>query len=235
MARDLVKIVFISDLHYSLFPNSACPERRGEYMPSILAKTVKKINAEVKADLLLVGGDLINFPEAEEAERLTSIIAEILSLADMECTVIRGNHDIPQERFVKYFPFKEVTDIDFVRIVAFDDAETPNYNANRSLSDLKRMRKNAEFDGVKFLFQHTPLLPRERCIYSYDNAKEILQLMSELNYRGALSGHFHQGIELFEENNLQFFVQSALCESPFAASLLTISENGIECVEKIVI
>ena len=78
MGDKLIKIVFFSDLHYSLFPNTACPERRGEYMPALLAKLVKKLNSSVKPDLVLVGGDLINFPEAEEAERLTSIISDIL-------------------------------------------------------------------------------------------------------------------------------------------------------------
>ena len=203
-------------------------------MPAILAGMVKKLNNEIKPDLVLIGGDLINLPDAEEAERLTSVIAEILKLLDMPFIAIRGNHDIEQTRFVKYFPFKQVYDIDFLRIISFDDAETPNYNADRSIDDLQKMRDFANFNGIIFSFQHTPLTPENCCMYSYDNAKDILNLMREHNYKGALSGHYHNGIELFENNGLQFFVQNALCEKPFGASILYISPARIEKTEKII-
>ncbi len=233
MKENIVKIAFISDLHYALLPNTACPERRGHEMVQILSDTVKKLNEKVKPDLVLVGGDLINFPDAEEAENLTEKLAEILSELSMEYTVIRGNHDIVQERFVKYFPFKEITDVGFVRLVSFDDREMPGYNAERSEKDLKRMVEAVKnFDGVALSFQHTSLSPEGTCIYSYVNTDEILSIMRENGYRGALSGHYHNGIELFEENQLQFFVQSALCESPFVGSLLSISRDGIAKVEK---
>ena len=234
MGKNEIKVAFLSDLHYALLPNKFCPERRGEFMPSILAKLVKKLNDEVKPDLVICGGDVINFPEAEEAERLTQISAEILSLLDMPHIAIRGNHDLVQEKFTEYFPFHPVYDIDFVRFVIFDDAERPGYNAVRSRSDLLRMEKSAEdFDGVLFSLQHVPLVPAGSCIYGYENSSEILDLMKEKNYRGALSGHFHEGMKLFEQNGIQFLVQSALCESPFAASLLCIDRYGISSVSEI--
>ena len=233
MNENTVKIAIISDLHYALLPNTACPERRGHEMVQILNDTVRKLNEKVKPDLVLIGGDLINFPDADEAEDLTKKLAEILSDLNMEYTVIRGNHDIEQAKFVKYFPFKEITDAGFVRIVAFDDREMPGYNAERSEKDLERMIEAVKnFDGVALSFQHTSLSPEGTCIYSYVNTDEILSIMRENGYRGALSGHYHSGIELFEEKQLQFFVQSALCEAPFVGSLLTISRDGIIKVEK---
>ena len=120
-----------------------------------------------------------------------------------------------------------------MRIVAFDDAETPGYNAVRSEADLKAMAEFADWDGIKFSFQHTPLLPIGKCIYNYDNAEEIFDVMRKNNYRGSIAGHFHDGIELFEENSLQFFVQSALCEKPFSSTLLTISPKGITHIDEI--
>lgn len=233
MRDNILRIAFISDLHYDLFPNSECPERRGEFMPAILAAMVKKLNTQIKPDAVLAGGDLINAPGAEEAERLTAITAEILALLDMPCIAIRGNHDICREQFVRYFPFHQYYDMDFLRIVCFDDKETPGYNAVRSDGDLQKMREFAGFDGVKFSFQHTPLTPPACCMYSYENAEDILALMRECNYKGALSGHYHVGIELFQDNGLQFFVQNAMCEKPFSASLLHISRSGIEKTETI--
>lgn len=234
MGNGEVRIVFLSDLHYALQANLLCPKRKGEYSPSLLAGLVKKINWEIKPDLVLCGGDIINFPEAEEAGRLTEIMADILALCNMPCVVVRGNHDIVRDDFNRYFPFSEITDAGFVRIVAFDDEECPGYNARRSQSDIQRMIQAAEnFDGVLFSFQHVPLLPEGRCVFGYENAGEIFEVMRRNNYRGTLSGHYHRGIELFTDESLQFFVQSALCEEPFSASLLTIDRHGIADVRTI--
>lgn len=234
MGNGEVRIVFLSDLHYALQANLSCPKRKGEYAPALLARLVKKINWEIKPDLVLCGGDIINFPEADEAERLTGIMADILALCNMPLVVVRGNHDIAGDGFNRYFPLSEVTDAGFVRIVAFDDEERPGYNARRSQTDIQRMIQAAEnFDGVLFSFQHVPLLPAGCCVFGYENSAEILEVMRRNRYRGTLSGHYHRGIELFTDDSLQFFVQSALCEEPFSASLLRIDRNGIAAIRTI--
>lgn len=227
-----ITIAFISDLHYSSTRNLACPERRGEYMPALLAGTVKYLNRTVRPDLVLCGGDLINAPAAEDASRLTGILSSILGLLDMPFLVIRGNHDLLQEKFTRYFPFHAAAEAGFVRIVAFDDPELPGYNAVRTPEDLKRMKQAADgWDGILFSFQHTPLLPPGQCIYGYENAEEILALLKDCGYRGTLSGHYHSGIPLKKEDGLQFLVQNAMCEPPFTGTLLRIGRNGIIAAE----
>lgn len=232
MGEREISIAFISDLHYSAEPNRACPERRGEYIPVLLAGVVKQLNRVIRPDLVLCGGDLINDPAAEDADRLTCITAGILGLLDMPCCVIRGNHDLPGEEFRSRFPFRPVVDAGFVRIVAFDDPERPGYNAFRTPDDLNRMKQAANgWDGVLFSFQHTPLLPPERCIFGYENAEEVLALMRYCGYHGTLSGHYHAGMPLREEEGLQFLVQKALCEPPFTGTLLRIGRKGIVSAE----
>lgn len=228
------RLALISDLHYAAMPNAACPRRRGEYIPALLAAAVRKLNRELKPDLVLCGGDLINFPAAEDARALTRNLAGILGLLDMPCVTICGNHDLPPAEFTEIFPFRSMADIGPVRIVSFSDPELPGYHAFRTAEDLKRMKEAAaDWDGLLFSFQHVPLVPRGRCIYEYRNAEEILSLMRDCGYRGSISGHYHDGIPLFEENGLQYLVQSAMCESPFAVSLLDIDGNGIAGVETI--
>ena len=229
-----IRLALLSDLHYAAMPNAACPRRRGEYIPALLAAAVRKLNRELKPDLVLCGGDLINFPAAEDALTLTRNLAGILGLLDMPCVTIRGNHDVPAAEFTGIFPFRSMVDIGPVRIVSFSDPELPGFHAYRTEEDLKRMKEAATgWDGPLFSFQHVPLLPRGRCIYEYRNAEEILQLMSDCGYLGSISGHYHNGIPLFEENGLQYFVQSAMCESPFAVSLVDIGGNGIAGVETV--
>lgn len=232
MTEKEVTVALISDLHYSAGRNVLAPARRGEYIPLLLAGVVKYLNRTVRPDLVLCGGDLINCPAAEDADRLTGILAGMLGLLDMPCLVIRGNHDLPREKFTRHFPFRPTADAGFVRIVAFDDPEVTGFVSRRTPEDLERMKKAAEgWDGVLFSFQHVPLLFPGRCIYGYENAPETLSLLRESGYRGTLSGHHHEGIPLTEEGGLQFFVQTALCEPPFAGTLLRIGRNGIISAE----
>ena len=227
-----ITVAFISDLHYSPDRNLACPDRRGEYIPALLAGTVKHLNRVVRPDLVLCGGDLINDPAAENAERLTGILAGILGLLDMPCLVIRGNHDLPLEKFTRYFPFEPTVDAGFVRIVAFDDPELTGFTSFRTPEELDRMKRAAEsWDGLLFSFQHVPLLPPGRCIYGYENASEAISLLKESGYRGTLSGHHHEGMPTTEEDGLQFMVQSAMCEAPFLGTLLRIGRKGILAAE----
>ena len=229
-----IRLALVSDLHYAATANVACPRRRGEYMPALLAAAVRKLNRELKPDLVLCGGDLINFPAAEDALVLTRNLAGILGLLDMPCVTIRGNHDLASAEFTGVFPLQSVTDVGSVRIVSFFDPDLPGCHALRTKDDLKRMKQAAAgWNGLLFSFQHVPLLPRGRCIYEYQNTEDILSLMRDCGYRGSISGHYHDGMPLFEENGLQFLVQSAMCESPFAVSLVDIDGNGIAGVETI--
>lgn len=230
---DLIRIAFVSDLHYALTPNNACPCRMGHKIPELLDIFVEKLNTEIKPDLVLCGGDLINDPEAGNAESLLRTLQEKFSRLEMPSCVIRGNHDPSQEIFTKYFPFHKTFDVDFVRIVSFDDPEQPGYNALRTGKDLLRMKEAAgDRDRVIFSFQHTALTPPGECIFSYSNADEILQLMKDSPYRGTLSGHYHEGKALYEKDSLQFFVQRAFCENPFAFSLLNVKRSGIISAEQ---
>ena len=229
-----IRLALVSDLHYAATANTMCPRRRGEYIPALLAAMVRKLNRELKPDLVLCGGDLINFPAAEDALTLTRNLAGILGLLDMPLVTIRGNHDLSSAEFTGIFPFRSIVDIGSVRIVSFSDPELPGFHALRTEDDLKRMEQAAAgWNGLLFSFQHVPLLPQGRCIYEYQNAEDILSLMRNCGYRGSISGHYHGGIPLFEENGLQFLVQSAMCESPFAVSLVDIDGNGIAGVETI--
>lgn len=230
---DQIRIAFVSDLHYALTPNKACPNRMGHKIPELLDRFVEKLNREIKPHLVLCGGDLINDPEAANAETLLQTLQEKFSRLEMPCCVIRGNHDPAQEIFTKYFPFHETFDVGFVRIVSFDDPEQPGYNALRTEKDLLRMKEAAgNRDRVIFTFQHTPLTPPGECIFSYTNADEILQLMKEISCRGTLSGHYHKGMALHEKDSLQFLVQSAFCENPFSFTLLEVKRSGIISAEQ---
>lgn len=225
-----LKVAFVSDLHYSTKP--IVPSRKGEIIPVLLADMIGKFNREIHPDLVLFGGDLINDSTAEDARRLTGVLAGIISLLDMPYCVIRGNHDLPQEEFTKIFPFRQITDVDFLRVVAFDDPELPQCNAYRRPEDYDVMRNAAKnHNGLLVSLQHCPLTPDDYCCYNYKDNHDLLALMKECGYRASIAGHHHEGIPLTECDGLQFYTPTALCAPPCSVGIMNITQNGITNVE----
>ena len=170
-----MKIAVITDLHYAKEKNFACPDRMGERAKELLSAAAKRLNEEIKPDILLVGGDLVN--NSRDADLLKEL-AEIFQTVHCPQIIIPGNHDPEPELFYQYFQRPpEFFDIAGFRILAFpDDLQTDGYNARRSSEDLARMKELCA-EKPAILFQHVPLYKRDtiKCYYNYDNAEEIFE------------------------------------------------------------
>ena len=216
-----MKIAVITDLHYAKEKNLACPDRMGERAKELLSAAVKRLNEEIKPDILLVGGDLVN--DSNDAELLKEL-AEILQTIQCPQIIIPGNHDPEPELFYQYFQRPpEFVDIAGFRFLAFpDDLQTDGYNARRSSGDLTRIKKlSAEKPAI--LFQHVPLYKRDtiKCYYNYDNAEEIFESCG--NVILSISGHEHTGFQPSFCPPFPVVIVPALCEgkNPFAVIELT--------------
>ncbi|MFA6714131.1 MAG: metallophosphoesterase [Victivallaceae bacterium] len=225
-----VKVAIVTDLHFSRFPNSAIPSRKGEFAGELLRRTVRRLNCVLKPDLVFIGGDLIDRPEDVNGLELLAELKQIISLLEAPAIVIRGNHD-PDEKIFERIIGKQPDFIDIkgIRFVPFSDAEEPGCNASRSDRELSRMRKlGAEFTGSLVCLQHVPLFPPEDggCPYNYTNAADIIEIMRETGYALALSGHYHNGFQLTNRQGLNYIAGRALCEEPFACTLIEIATDG---------
>ena len=220
-----MKIAVITDLHYAKEKNFACPDRMGERAKELLSAAAKRLNEEIKPDILLVGGDLVN--NARDADLLKEL-AEIFQTVHCPQIIIPGNHDPEPELFYQYFQRPpEFFDIAGFRILAFpDDLQTTGYNARRSSKDLARMKKLCTEKPV-ILFQHVPLYKRDtiKCYYNYDNAEEIFESCG--NVILSISGHEHSGFQPSFCPPFPVVIVPALCEGKNPFAVIELTSEGI--------
>ncbi len=223
-----IRAAVISDLHLAAEQNVHIPGRRGEIADILLLRAVRRLNRFIKPDIVLITGDLINAPGSADAVKLSETLRDTLALLTMPYLVIPGNHDLKNQEFYRIFPKPEkFTDVGKVRFVAFDDAETPGYNAVRSAGDLEIMREARDgWDGFLVSVQHVPLLPPGMLPYNYDNAAEVLAVMKECGYRASISGHYHPGFQPTVYKGTTLITVKATCETPFTYQLVEIGDDG---------
>jgi histidinol phosphatase-like PHP family hydrolase/calcineurin-like phosphoesterase family protein len=223
------KIAILTDFHYSEEPNQAIPNRKGEFADILLLRAVHRLNRFIKPDLVFIGGDMINEPDAPDAEELLRKLKDILDLLDAPYIIIPGNHDPAPEKFYHIFPKPETfTDINNVRFVTFCDPEEPGYNARRLPQDLELLKQaRTGFSGQLVSLQHVPLLPEVAdCPYNYVNKSEILHIMRENGYSLSISGHFHYGLDPLEWHGINFITGKAICETPLPYAIVELEDDG---------
>ncbi|MBN1435595.1 MAG: metallophosphoesterase [Sedimentisphaerales bacterium] len=209
-----IKMAVLTDLHASA---QAVGDRRGDWAEVLLLRAVHRINRWIKPDVTLVLGDLINDTQVDVARY--GGMRETLELLDSPVIILPGNHDVAPDSFYKYMPGGDVTeDIAGCRFVSFLDEQTPGFNARRSVEDIARLRDARQgWNGPIVALQHVPLIPPDsgEIPYSYDNAEEVVAAMKHAGVNLTISGHYHEGWDLFERDGIWYLVAPGLCESPF--------------------
>lgn len=232
-----VKLAVLTDLHFAKSANAAIPGLKGEFADILLLRAVHRLNRFIKPDLVFIGGDLLNFPEAGDRLELLAELKKIIALLEAPAIVINGNHD-PEPAVFAEVMGKPVDffDLNGIRFVPFSDPERPGYNAFRTAEEIARMRQlAAEFAGPLVALQHVPLFPAgsTACPYNYTNADEILKVMRETNYVLALSGHYHRGFELLNHDGMNYIAGRALGEKPFGYAVIEIDERSkVSCLQE---
>ncbi len=221
-----IKIAVFADLHAGRKDDYS--ECRGDIADVLLARAVYRLKRWIQPDVLLLLGDMVEEDGMPTVRTLLEQSAKALTILECPVIVIRGNHDPAEELFYEHFPQPaEVVDIKGVRFLPFQDAEAPEYNAFRSKTDLDRMRgARNDFDGPIVSVQHVPLFPREmsESPFHYTNAEEVIGVMAKSEINLAISGHYHEGMDLIRQGKQAFVATPALAIEPF--SFLTIDIDG---------
>ena len=227
---DSARIVILSDLHFALQKNVLCPSRHGEWADRLLQAVVTSCNQTHKPDVVIVAGDLINFPDDENAAELLLKLKGLLDQLTMPYIVIPGNHDPEPERFYRFFPKqKDVTDVGNLRIVTFCDEEMPGYNARRSDADFAKMQAAAlDWNGKLIAVQHVPVgYPDDHhCFYNYTNAPDVMRALEECHYDLCIAGHEHAGLPVKRCGCTTFVTAPGICETPFRYLVLDFADHG---------
>ncbi len=223
-----VKIAVLSDAHMA---QEAAGNRRGDIAPILLLRAVNRLNRWVQPDVTLILGDLINDPQAAEAEAYLRELRVIVDRIQSPTLVIPGNHDMEADRFYRIFDRPgDWLEVAGVRFVPFLDPEEPGWNARREGRDLDRMAAaRVGFAGPLVSVQHVPVFPpgRSECPYNYVNAEAVIEAMAANSYRLAVSGHFHPGMEVVRQGEMSFVAGPALCEAPFRFDELELTDDQV--------
>ncbi len=228
-----MRIAVLSEVH---FGEQTVWPLRGELGLNILQRAVNRFNRFVRPDVVIVAGDIVDDGYGDAgAERLLAA-KKIIEQLRAETIVIRGNHDGGAEDFYTVFEKpKDYVDIAGVRFVCFDDAERAGFNAERSEADIERLR-NVRFDGFGgsiVCVQHTPLCPAYSadCPFYIYNSEAIIDAMKEAGAGLSISGHFHNGFDIFQ-NGIRYLSVAAVCEKPFRYAVIDVERDGAVNVEQ---
>ncbi len=226
-----MRMAVLSDLHYS--PGGASiPSRRGEIADILLLRAIHRLNRFIKPDVVVLLGDLVDPPNAAEAETLLAKLAATMKLSAMPWLAIPGNHDPAPDRFHAHFPKPpDWIDVADVRLVPFIDPEEPEFNARRDGGGSDRMKAaRTGWNGPIVALHHVPVFPPGLvdCPYNYTNAEEVIAAMRANGVSLAVGGHFHPGFDLVRrDDTLAFAAAPALCEAPFAFYVIEINGQRI--------
>lgn len=220
-----MRIAVVTDLHYALTMNALCPDRAGEKACELLEAALKRM-AVLGADVLLVGGDLVNDPKDGQ---LLDRLAEIIGRAPCPSIAIPGNHDPGPDEFYRHIPKPpECLDVKGIRIIPFpEDEQTEGYNARRSAESLERQRRLSEGGLPCVSFQHVPLFPEGtvNSPYHYDNAEEVYANCGA-NMALAISGHDHCGRMPSFRPPFPSIIVPALCQKNYPFAIIELDGDG---------
>ena len=219
-----MKIVIITDLHYMKTKQEGCPDRVGERANELLTAVIEKVNTEIKPDILLGCGDLINNPNDYE---LLVELANTLDKTHCPKIIIPGNHDPEPNIFYQTIERPPLfMDVKGFRFLPFpDDKQTAGYNAFRSAEDIERIKALGS-DKRTILVQHVPLYSplTIKCEYNYDNADEIISACKKVVL--SISGHEHTGYFPSFKSPFPVIIAPALCEGRFPFLEVDLNVDG---------
>jgi histidinol phosphatase-like PHP family hydrolase len=236
MSLPKLNLLVVTDLHYT---KEACPlaRRRGELGRVLLRKTLLRLkHAGLKADVLVLLGDLVDNGLAPGAAGSLAEIAEEAKKSGLPILAVPGNHDAGAG-FDASFPesagFREIGGYGF--LVFHDEIGEGDVTRRRAADLALPGRVAAERPGLPLIaLQHNPLHPAIDSSYPYMpvNADDILRGYEKAGVLLSLSGHYHAGQPLHRlESGLACHTVPALCEEPFRFSFIRLDGRSIRVDE----
>ncbi len=221
-----LKIAAISDMHYTPEPKVQVPKRYGDYSPAFVDAAIRMINEDIRPDILLVAGDIVDMPEQE------ALLAEIAPhFSNIACPMVAipGNHDPAPEIFYKYIPEPPpFIDMNAHRIAVFpNDSGANGYKASRRPEESYRFGPN---DGTPVLMlQHVPIAldGETSSVHTYENAEGIIDDALGHNAVFSIAAHFHGGAAPYFRCRLPHLMIPSLTEAPCSFVSFTFDDRRL--------
>jgi DNA repair exonuclease SbcCD nuclease subunit len=223
-----VRIIHITDLHlrHHLPGTADIPERLSREMPARFAQAVQQIR-DAAPDLLVVGGDLLDYPldalddpvTLAQGEKDLQIIAELLDEVDCAVALVHGNHDHPglMREVFGHYPEEQVCAGH--RVICFSDDQDIDNVPRRLGREQERFLQALEDNSLPQIHvQHYPIWPRihaDNYPYNYGESAWLRdQILAGGQVKLVLSGHYHAGLPPLQENGTYFATAPAFAEHP---------------------
>jgi D-glycero-D-manno-heptose 1,7-bisphosphate phosphatase len=208
-------------------------------MPDLLGRAVEAIGA-ASPDLVAVTGDLIDHPfygmrddtRIAQGEKDLHLIREIFGSLTCPVAYVYGNHDRP-ESFMRIFGDQPV-DFDVVghRILLFFDEEIDCHMAQRLGDQRERLMAALSDHDPKpqIHLQHYLIAPERNEGYPH-NYREFCSLrktlLADRRVRLVLSGHYHKGVQLFQDGAVHFGTVPAFAEPDHPYRIYTLDDQFV--------
>jgi len=236
-----LRIAHLTDTHFRhhLPGTSSAAEQLSRAVPQLLERAMVRIRGE-EPDLLVVSGDLLDFPfdaidspaVLELAERDLRMMASILAQAGCPYVVVQGNHDVPAlvRRVFGHLSSDQV--IAGYRVLCFNDHQAEDLyperlgrERDRFLSALSDVSSPPQIH-----VQHYLIWPRRNASYPY-TYREAGFLLDTIVQSGlvrlVLSGHYHAGIPLTRVGGTCFATVPAFAEAPHPYWIYDLDERQV--------
>jgi D,D-heptose 1,7-bisphosphate phosphatase len=223
-----MKIAHISDFHlrHHLPGTSSISRRISRKMPDLIEEAVAQIGS-ANPDLVAVTGDLVDFPFygmhdknlLKTGLKDLQLVRELFSSLSCPVAFIFGNHDHPSS-FQEVFGDLPVDfDVQGNRVVSFMDEEVNHNFAQRMGRQRERFLGLIEDSDPRpqIHLQHYLVSPIHNQGYphAYLEAESLRKaIQDEPRVRLMLSGHYHRGVPLFNENGTFYSTAPAFGEPP---------------------
>ncbi len=241
MPEYIVRIAHISDLHLrqSLPGTSRGNRRLSRRMVELFSRAIRRM-AEMKPDMAVVTGDILDYPEYayDDADMKRRALEDLHTVRDLLDTlgcpyvVVYGNHDHP-DLTTEVFPL-DGNDLHVLghRVIPFYDNEVLDHVPQRTGLEREKLNRVLEDDSdvPQIHVQHYLVWPEKREGYphSYREAEELHRRVIESDrVHLILSGHYHDGIEPFREYETWFAVAPAFSEPPHRFFVYDLTETDL--------
>jgi 3',5'-cyclic AMP phosphodiesterase CpdA len=206
-------------------------------MPDLFAAALDRIRGH-NPDLLVISGDLIDYPMGEMAVATTQeqgrkdleLLASLLVDLPFALALVHGNHDHPAliDQVFGHLPNDQL--VKGHRVLTFRDDEGPNHVPVRVGKEQARFRA-ALADSAsppQIHIQHYVVWPKRNQEYPHTygaGAQMREEMIATGNVRLVLSGHYHIGVPLFLDKGVWFATVRGFTDAPHPYNIYEIKDG----------
>ncbi len=240
-----VTIGYLTDMHLRKHVPGTSPidTRHCRKMAELIPVALDRMSCR-SLDVIVCTGDLLDVAGEPGAVEDLELCKRLFDECELPYLVLPGNHDPAPDGFYRVFPMPpKRTVLNNCELISFheDTCAAGERASERSAASLQRMTELLIADNdcpeATVLLQHYVVYPdhNEGYPHNYLNDEAIKSILERSNRQLlCVSGHYHPGIPVTQNNGVAYFAGRAFCEPPYTCYVISVSASGVS-VEEIVI